>query len=111
MKTLIAIFKPFRLPAVLEALAPVAPTKLNFTEVRGYGRQKGNLDAYEGGDVGIEFIPKIRLEVEVADLFSAEAVRLIQGAARTGRIGDGKIFILPQVEVENEATEDLAERI
>ena len=108
MKTLIAIFKPFRLRAVLEALHPVVPTRINFSEVRGYGRQKGHLDAYDGSEVGIEFIPKIRLELEIADLLAREAIRLIQEAARTGRIGDGKIFLLPQVDEETWFSEEPA---
>lgn len=98
MKTLIAIFKPFRLSAVTKALEPVGARNVSFTDVRGYGRQKGNLDAYEGSDVAIEFIPKIRLEMQVDDLFLDEAVKLVCDAARTGRIGDGKIFVLDQDE-------------
>ena len=98
MKTVVAIFKPFRLEAVLRALAPLSPRKLHHVEVRGYGRQKGHLDAYEGSDLGIEFIPKLRLEFEVDDLFAADAMGRIAEAARTGRIGDGKIFLLSQWE-------------
>ncbi len=99
MKRVVAIFKPFRLEAVKEALGVVSPRRMCLTEVRGYGRQKGHLDDYEGGDLAIEFIPKIRLEFEVDDLFAKEALRLIAEAARTGRIGDGKIFLFSQVEV------------
>ncbi len=97
MKTVIAIFKPFRLPAVLLALKPVVTRRVNHIEVRGYGRQKGHLDSYDG-DWELEFIPKIRLEVEVDDLFLPEALRVIRETARTGRIGDGKIFVFPQIE-------------
>ncbi len=95
MKTLVAIFKPFRLRAVLEALEPFSPRRVHYFEVRGYGRQKGHLDAYEGSEVPIEFIPKIRLEMDVDDASVPEALRRIIRAARTGRIGDGKIFVLP----------------
>ena len=98
MKTLVAIFKPFRLDAVRKALEPVGARNVSFTDVRGYGRQKGNLDAYDGSDLAIEFIPKIRLEMEVEDLFVPEAVKRVCEAARTGRIGDGKIFVFTQNE-------------
>ncbi len=98
MKTVVAIFKPFRLEAVLQALASLCPDKIHHTEVRGYGRQKGHLDAYQGGDLGIEFIPKIRLEFEVDDLFADQAIQRIAETARTGRIGDGKVFLFGQVE-------------
>ena len=98
MKTVIAIFKPFRLEAVLDALKPVTTRRVNFIEVRGYGRQKGHLDAYVG-EWEMEFIPKIRLEVEIDDLFLEEGLRVIREAARTGRIGDGKIFVFSQLEL------------
>ena len=98
MKTVVAILKPFRLEAVLRALASLPPRKVHYTDVRGYGRQKGHLDAYDGGDLAIEFIPKTRLEFEVDDLFAPEALRRLAEAARTGRIGDGKVFLFSQVE-------------
>ena len=100
MKTLVAIFKPFRLETVLAAITPLSPRITSYMEVRGYGRQKGHLDAYEGSDVAIEFIPKIRLEVEIDDLFADEAVRAVREAARTGRIGDGKIFVFNHIETQ-----------
>ena len=95
MKTIIAIFKPFRLPSVLRAVAEVSPRGVSYSEVRGYGRQKGHLDAYEGSEIAVEFVPKIRLEMTVDDLFVEEALRCIRRGARTGRIGDGKVFVLP----------------
>jgi nitrogen regulatory protein P-II 1 len=91
---LIAIVKPFRVEAVLEALAPIASTAFDVQEVRGYGRQKGHLDAYLGDELGIDFIPKARIEVGIDDLFLEEAIAAITRAARTGRIGDGKIFVI-----------------
>lgn len=93
MLHLIAIVKPFRVEAVLEALAPVAATAFHVQEVRGYGRQKGHLDAYRGDEFGLDFVPKARIELDVEDLFLEEAVSVISRAARTGRIGDGKIFV------------------
>ncbi len=98
MKSVVAIFKPFRLEAVLESISGLSPRKIHFSEVRGYGRQKGHLDAYEGHDLGIEFIPKIRLQLEVDDLFVTEVRERIAESARTGRIGDGKIFVFNQLE-------------
>ena len=98
MKSVVAIFKPFRLEAVLESISDLSARKIRFTEVRGYGRQKGHLDAYEGHDIGIEFSPKIRLELEVDDLFATEVMERIAESARTGRIGDGKIFLFNQLE-------------
>ena len=83
--------------ALLEALAPIALSR-SVQEVRGYGRQKGHLDAYRGDKLGLEFIPKARIEVDIDDLFLEEAVTAIVRAARTGRIGDGKIFILRALE-------------
>ena len=85
--------KPFRVEAVLEALAPIA-SSLSVQEVRGYGRQKGHLDAYRGDELGLDFIPKARIELDIEDLFIDEAVSAIVRAARTGRIGDGKIFVI-----------------
>ncbi len=93
MLHLIAIVKPFRVEAVIEALTPIAATPFHVQEVRGYGRQKGHLDAYTGDEFGIDFVPKARIEVSVEDLFLDEAIDVISKAARTGRIGDGKIFV------------------
>ncbi len=98
MKTVVAILKPFRLEAVLRALASLPPRKVHYTDVRGYGRQKGHLDAYEGSELAIDFIPKYRLELEVEDSFVSETIRVICEAARTGRIGDGKIFVMSQAQ-------------
>ena len=93
MLHLIAIVKPFRVSAVIEALAPIAATDFHVQEVRGYGRQKGHLDAYRGDEVGLDFIPKARIELDVEDLFLEQAIDAIVRVARTGRIGDGKIFV------------------
>ena len=87
------IIKPFRLESVLESLKPFHVLSVTAAEVRGYGRQKGHLELYRGSEYAISFIPKIRLEVVVPHEEVEEAVRSAQLAARTGRIGDGKIFV------------------
>ena len=93
MLHIITIVKPFRVEAITEALRPVARTALHVEEVRGYGRQKGHLDAYQGEELGLEFVPKARIEFSIDDLFLDETIELITKVARTGRIGDGKIFV------------------
>lgn len=96
MKQVVAIVKPFRLPAVLQALQDAPVENLTYTEVRGYGRQKGHLEAYRG-EIEIEFIPKVRLELRTSDTSCHEVVKRITAAAQTGRIGDGKIFVFADV--------------
>lgn len=93
MILLVVIVKPFRLEAVLEALAPFAATPFHMQEVRGYGRQKGHLDAYRGDEWGIDFVPKSRIELQIEEPALDGAIEAISKAARTGRIGDGKIFV------------------
>jgi nitrogen regulatory protein PII len=88
-----AIIKPFKLDEVKEALADIGILGMTITEVRGYGRQKGHKEQYRGTEYTIEFIPKIKIEVIVPDSKSDNAVKTIMNAARTGTIGDGKIFI------------------
>ncbi len=87
------IIKPFRLDPVLEALRPFHLVSLMASEVRGYGRQKGHLELYRGSEYSISFIPKIRLEIIVPASEIEEALSAVQTAARTGRIGDGKILL------------------
>ena len=95
MKQITAIVKPFKLEEVREALAVVGVTGLTVTEVKGFGRQKGHTELYRGAEYVVDFLPKIKLELLVDDSKAAQVVDVVQGAARTGRIGDGKIFILP----------------
>ncbi len=95
-RTVIVILKPFRLAQVIDALAGTV-TRLQQTEVRGYGRQRGNLDAYQDTSVSTEFIPKIRLEFDVSEEHLQTAIDRVCDVARTGRIGDGKIFVFPTV--------------
>ena len=93
MKMVMAIVKPFKLDDVREALAEVGVQGITVTEVKGFGRQRGHTELYRGAEYVVDFLPKIKIEVVVADDQVDRAVEAISGAARTGRIGDGKIFI------------------
>ena len=93
MKFIIAIIKPHRLEAVREALTTLGVEGLTVTEVRGFGRQKGHTEIYRGAEYAISFVPKIKLEVAVPERLAAQAVQTIQDTAKTGEIGDGKIFV------------------
>ncbi len=93
MKLITAIVKPFKLDQVREALADVGVTGLTVTDVKGFGRQKGHTEVYRGAEYIVDFLPKIKIEAVVPDALSDRAVEAIVNAARTGRIGDGKIFV------------------
>jgi nitrogen regulatory protein PII len=93
MKKIEAIIKPFKLDEVREALSEIGVTGLTVTEVKGFGRQKGHTELYRGAEYVVDFLPKIKLEIVVADSLAERAVESIISAARTGKIGDGKIFI------------------
>ena len=93
MKKIEAIFKPFKLDEVREALSEVGITGLTVTEVKGFGRQKGHTELYRGAEYVVDFLPKLKLELVVADATAERAVEAIIKAARTGKIGDGKIFV------------------
>lgn len=93
MKKIEAVIKPFKLDEVREALSEVGITGLTVTEVKGFGRQKGHTELYRGAEYIVDFLPKVRLEVVVDDNLAPRVVEAIQSAARTGRIGDGKIFV------------------
>jgi len=93
MKQITAIIKPFKLDEVRESLAEVGVTGLTVTEVKGFGRQKGHTELYRGAEYVVDFLPKIKVEVVVDDLVVDHAVDAIIKAARTGKIGDGKIFV------------------
>jgi nitrogen regulatory protein P-II 2 len=95
MKLITAIIKPFKLDAVREALAGAGIDGMTVTEVKGYGRQSGHTEIYRGAEYQVLFVPKIRIEVAVPDEVSDKAVDAISEAARTGEIGDGKIFVMP----------------
>ncbi|MCH2378023.1 MAG: P-II family nitrogen regulator [Pedosphaera sp.] len=93
MKRIDAIIKPFKLEDVKEALTEVGIVGMTVTEVKGFGRQKGHTEIYRGSEYTVDFLPKLKLELVVADDQAANAVKSIQAAANTGKIGDGKIFI------------------
>ena len=94
MKFIIAIIKPFKLDDVREALTGLGIEGLTVTEVKGYGRQKGQTEIYRGAEYSVNFLPKAKIEVAVADDLADQAIEAIQQSANTGRIGDGKIFVL-----------------
>jgi len=93
VKQITAIIKPFKLDEVREALADVGVTGLTVTDVKGFGRQKGHTELYRGAEYVVDFLPKIKIEAVVADSIVDRAIDAITRAARTGKIGDGKIFV------------------
>ena len=93
MKKIEAVIKPFKLDEVREALAEVGVTGLTVTEVKGFGRQKGHTEIYRGTEYSVSFLPKLKIEVAVVDKMVDQAIEAIIKAARTGKIGDGKIFV------------------
>ena len=95
MKKIEAIIKPFKLDEVKEALHEVGVSGITVTEAKGFGRQKGHTELYRGAEYVVDFLPKVKLEVVVDDNLAERVVEAISTAAQTGRIGDGKIFVLP----------------
>ena len=99
MKKIEAIIKPFKLDEVKEALADVGVLGLTVTEVKGFGRQKGHTELYRGAEYVVDFLPKVKVEVVLSDEMVSRALEAIERAAKTGRIGDGKIFVTNVEEV------------
>jgi nitrogen regulatory protein P-II 1 len=99
VKKIEAVIKPFKLDEVKEALHDVGVSGMTVTEVKGFGRQKGHTELYRGAEYVVDFLPKVKLEVVVEDGLATRVVEAIAAAARTGRIGDGKIFVLPVEDV------------
>jgi nitrogen regulatory protein P-II 1 len=99
MKKIEAIIKPFKLDEVKEALQSAGVQGITISEVKGFGRQKGHTELYRGAEYVVDFVPKIKLEVVVTDEMASQVVDVILKSAQTGRIGDGKVFILPIDEV------------
>ena len=93
MKKVEAIIKPFKLDEVREALSEIGVTGLTVTEVKGFGRQKGHTELYRGAEYVVDFLPKVKVEVIVSDTLVEQAIEAVVKAARTGKIGDGKIFV------------------
>jgi nitrogen regulatory protein P-II 1 len=109
MKKIEAIIKPFKLDQVKDALAELGIAGLTISEVRGFGRQKGHKEIYRGAEYTIDFVPKVKVELVIDDSLLRRAVEAITAAARTGQIGDGKIFILPVEEAVRIRTGELGE--
>jgi nitrogen regulatory protein P-II 1 len=99
MRKIEAVIKPFKLDEVKEALHGIGIQGMTVTEVRGFGRQKGHTELYRGAEYVVDFLPKIKVEIAVTDDLVDKVVEVIVAAANTGRIGDGKIFVLPMEEV------------
>jgi nitrogen regulatory protein P-II 1 len=111
MKKIEAIIKPFKMEDVKEALAEVGIEGMTVSEVKGFGRQKGHTEIYRGSEYTVDFLPKVKIELVVSDAMVSKAVQAITMAAKTGKIGDGKIFILPienAVRIRTEETGDSA---
>jgi nitrogen regulatory protein P-II 1 len=109
MKLIVAIIKPFKLDEVKEALAQAGLEGMTVTEVKGFGRQKGHTEIYRGSEYTVDFLPKVKLELAVADDQVARGIDAIGKAARTGKIGDGKIFVYPLEDIVRIRTEERGE--
>ena len=99
MKMIMAIIKPFKLDEVRQALSEIGVNGMTVTEVKGFGRQKGHSELYRGAEYVVDFLPKIKLEIALADDLLERAIEAITATARTGKVGDGKIFVLPVQQV------------
>ncbi len=111
MKKIEAIIKPFKMEDVKEALAEVGIEGMTVSEVKGFGRQKGHTEIYRGSEYTVDFLPKVKFEIVVSDSIVEKAVKAISDAAKTGKIGDGKVFVLPvenAVRIRTEETGDEA---
>ena len=109
MKLIIAIIKPFKLDEVKEALGAVGIQGLTVTEVKGFGRQKGHTEVYRGSEYTVDFLPEVKNELDLSDDLVTKAIGAISTAAKTGKIGDGKIFVLPLEDVIRIRTDEHGE--
>ena len=109
MKLIIAVIKPFKLEEVKEALSGIGIAGLTVTEVKGFGRQKGHTEIYRGSEYTVDFLPKVKIEVAVGDELAARTVETIVKAAKTGKIGDGKVFVVTLEEVVRIRTDERGE--
>lgn len=109
MKLVVAIVKPFKLDEVREALADIGVNGLTVTEVKGFGRQKGHTELYRGAEYVVDFLPKVKIEAAVADDLVERCLEAIQKSARTGKIGDGKIFVFDVEQVIRIRTGEMGE--
>jgi nitrogen regulatory protein PII len=110
MKKLEVIIKPFKLEEVKEALAEIGVEGMTVSEVKGFGRQKGHTEIYRGSEYTVDFLPKVKIEVVVADSLVNKAVDAVLKSAKTGKIGDGKVFILPVEESIRIRTDERGEK-
>ena len=110
MKKIEAIIKPFKLEEVKESLAEIGIEGMTVTEVKGFGRQKGHTEIYRGSEYTVDFLPKIKIEIVLADSIAEKATEAIIKAAKTGKIGDGKIFVIPVDEAIRIRTEEEGEQ-
>lgn len=109
MKLIIAIIKPFKLEEVKEALSEIGVEGMTVTEVKGFGRQKGHTEIYRGSEYTVDFLPKVKIEIVVPDDVVGKAVDTIVGAAKTGKIGDGKVFVVGLEEAVRIRTDERGE--
>ena len=110
MKKIEAIIKPFKLEEVKEALGEIGVSGMTVSEVKGFGRQKGHTELYRGTEYTLDFLPKVKIEVIVPDDLVDKVIEAVSAAARTGKIGDGKIFVLPVEEVVRIRTGEKGEK-
>ena len=109
MKLILAIIKPFKLEEVKDSLSSIGIEGMTVTEVKGFGRQKGHTEIYRGSEYTVDFLPKVKIEIVVTDELVTKAIDAIVKAAKTGKIGDGKIFVLPLEEVIRIRTDERGE--
>ena len=109
MKLITAIIKPFKLEEVKTALAEVGVEGMTVTEVKGFGRHKGHTEIYRGSEYTVDFLPKVKIEIAATDAIVTKAIDAIVASARTGKIGDGKIFVTPLEEVVRIRTDERGE--
>lgn len=106
MKLVVAIIKPFKLEEVKEALSEIGIEGMTVTEVKGFGRQKGHTEIYRGSEYTVDFLPKVKIEIAVPDDIVSKAAETIVKSAKTGKIGDGKVFVLPLEEAVRIRTDE-----
>ena len=109
MKLVKAIIKPFKLQEVKSALSEIGAEGMTITEVKGFGRQKGHTEIYRGSEYSVDFLPKVLIDIVASDESVSEIIDTLKGAARTGKIGDGKIFVLPLEEALRIRTDETGE--
>ncbi len=110
MKKIEAIIKPFKLEEVKEALAGIGVEGMTVSEVKGFGRQKGHTEIYRGSEYTVDFLPKVKIEIVVSDSLATRAIDAIIAAAKTGKIGDGKVFLYPVEESVRIRTDERGEK-